>query len=95
MHKLGVEIIPYVRLCAADEETVYLQNITSDEPVICEGVDTLVTFLGHVTDTALERAVHSLDCAVYLTGDCPGDCLSPRTAEEVILEGMRAAVAIV
>ena len=91
LHRLGVEIIPYVRLCAADEETVYLQNTTSDEPVICEGVDTLVTSLGHVADTALERAVHGLDCAVYLAGDC----LSPRTAEEAILEGMRAAVAIV
>ncbi len=90
LHKLGVETIPYVRLRGADEDTVYLQNTTSDEPVICEGVDTLVTSLGHVSNTQLEYALQDLDCEIHLAGDC----LSPRTAEEAVLEGMRAGVAI-
>ena len=90
LHKLGVEIIPYVRLRGADEDTVYLQNTTSEEPVICEGVDTLVTSLGHVSNTLLEYSLQDLDCEIYLAGDC----LSPRTAEEAVLEGMRAGIAI-
>jgi pyruvate/2-oxoglutarate dehydrogenase complex dihydrolipoamide dehydrogenase (E3) component len=90
LHKLGVEIIPYARLCGADEDTVYLQNSTSDDPMICEGVDTLVTSLGHVSNTQLENQLQNLDCEIHLAGDC----LSPRTAEEAVLEGMQAGVAI-
>ncbi len=90
LHKLGVEIIPYVRLRGADEDTVYLQNTTSEEAVICEGVDTLVTALGHVSNTDLEYALQDLDCEIHLAGDC----LSPRTAEEALLEGLQAGAAI-
>ena len=90
LHKLGVEIIPFARLYGIDRDTAYLQHMTSGEPIICEDVDTLVTALGHVPSTALEAALDGYDGAVHLVGDC----LSPRTAEEAVLEGLVAGTAI-
>jgi NADPH-dependent 2,4-dienoyl-CoA reductase/sulfur reductase-like enzyme len=90
MHKLGVEIIPLVRLFGVDSDTVYFQHTTSGEPLLCEDVDTLVVSLGH-------EAVDELEAQL---GDYPGqvipvgDCLCPRTAEEAVLEGLEAGVAV-
>jgi 2,4-dienoyl-CoA reductase-like NADH-dependent reductase (Old Yellow Enzyme family) len=90
LHRLGVEIVPYVRLFGADGDTVYLQHTTSGEPVLCEGVDTLVLAQGHdsVDDLATELAgwpgeLHQI-----------GDCLAPRTAEEAVLEGLKVGDAL-
>jgi 2,4-dienoyl-CoA reductase-like NADH-dependent reductase (Old Yellow Enzyme family) len=90
LHKLGVEIIPYVRLYGADSENVYLQHTTSGEAVICEGVDTLVTALGHEQVADLEAELADFDGVVRLVGDC----LSPRSAEEAVLEGLKVAAAL-
>ena len=90
LHKLGVEIIPYVRLAGADSDTVYFQHTTSGEPVICEGIDTLVLSLGHeqVCDLAGELADYGGELHQI------GDCRAPRTAEEAVLEGLKVAVEI-
>jgi 2,4-dienoyl-CoA reductase-like NADH-dependent reductase (Old Yellow Enzyme family) len=90
LHKLGVEIVPYVRLFGADADSVYFQHMTSGEPVVLEKVDTLVTALGHerVADLADDLAGYAGD--VHLIGDC----LAPRTAEEAVLEGLKVATAI-
>ena len=40
LHKLGVEIVPYLRLYGADEDSVYFQHVTSGEPVVFDNVDT-------------------------------------------------------
>ncbi len=90
LHKLGVEIIPYARLFGVDSDTVYLQNTTSGEAILCEGADTLVTALGHQPVTELEAALEDWTGEVHLIGDC----LAPRTVEEAVLEGLRAGVAI-
>jgi 2,4-dienoyl-CoA reductase-like NADH-dependent reductase (Old Yellow Enzyme family) len=90
LHKLGVEILPYVRLFGADEETVYLQHLMSGEAVICEAVDTLVLCQGHTPENSIEDFVRSTSLEHHLVGDC----VSPRTAEEAVLEGLRAGIAI-
>jgi len=90
LHRLGVEVMPYMRLHGADGDTVYLQHTTSGEAVLCEGVDTLVAAHGHQSDTKLESELAGWQGEVHLIGDC----LAPRTAEEAVLEGLRAGVAV-
>ena len=88
LHKLGVEIIPYMRLFGFDTDTVYMQHILSNEPVIFEEVDTLVLAQGHQSETGLEQSLENYPLEVQLAGDC----LSPRSAEEAVYEGMMAAL---
>ena len=90
LHKLGVEVIPYARLYGADSDTVYFQHATSGEPIICKDADTLVLAQGHERVADLADELASYDGEVRLIGDC----LSPRTAEEAVLEGLVAATAL-
>jgi 2,4-dienoyl-CoA reductase-like NADH-dependent reductase (Old Yellow Enzyme family) len=90
LHRLGVEVIPYARLYGADKDTAYLTHIVSKAPIICEQVDTVVLALGHQSETSLADALAGLDIPIQLAGDC----LSPRSAEEAIYEGMLAGRAV-
>lgn len=85
LHRLGVEVLPYTRLFGTDEDTAYFQHTLSGEPVVLEEMDTLVTSLGHQSNTELSEALGDWE------GDVTpiGDCLSARTVEEAVLEGMR------
>jgi len=87
LHKLGVEVIPYARLFGADGDTVYFLHSTSDEPIICEGVDTLVMAQGHQPVTSLEEELTDSRHEIHMVGDC----LSPRSAEEAIYEAFMTA----
>lgn len=87
LHKLGVEIIPYARLFGADENTVYFQHATSGEPMLMEEVDTLVLSQGHEPVHALVAELDGLGIAVHLIGDA----LTPRSAEEAVLDGLKLA----
>ena len=90
LHRLGVEIIPYARLYGADGDTVYLQHTASGEPILCEGADTLVTAYGHRPNTGLETELAGWGGEIHIIGDC----LAPRTAEEAVLEGLRAGTTV-
>lgn len=90
LHTLGVEIVPFVRLVGADSNTVYFEHMTSEQPVVCEGVETLVTALARESDTELEAALNGYAGEVVSIGDCA----APRTAEEAVLEGLKAAWAM-
>jgi pyruvate/2-oxoglutarate dehydrogenase complex dihydrolipoamide dehydrogenase (E3) component len=90
IHRLGVEVIPYVLLYGADSDTVYLQHTTSGEPVLCEGVDTLVTALGHKSNADLANDLSDWRGELHLIGDC----LAPRTVEEAVLEGLRTGAKV-
>ncbi|QYX56544.1 FAD-dependent oxidoreductase [Roseovarius sp. SCSIO 43702] len=90
LHRLGVEIAPYLRLFGADGESAWFQHVLSGEPVEMEATDTLVTALGHAPDTALARALDGWAGELHEIGDC----LSPRTVEEAVLEGLRAGAAV-
>lgn len=87
---LNVNIIPYAKFYGADENTAYLMHSITNEAILCENVDSVVLSLGHIPETALEEAL--LDCPIDI--QMVGDCLSPRSAEEAILEGMQAALKI-
>lgn len=86
LHRLGIAVIPYARLYGCDDNTVYLQHTASGEPMLLDTIDTLVLCQGH-------QPVDTL--GAQLTGIVPftriGDCLAPRTAEEAIYEGLKAA----
>ncbi len=91
LHRLGVEIIPYANLFGADADSAYLQHSITGDAIICEDVDTVVLAQGHAPETALEQELNGLDgIELHLAGDC----LSPRSAEEAVYEGMMAALAI-
>ncbi|UWQ90537.1 FAD-dependent oxidoreductase [Rhodobacteraceae bacterium M382] len=90
LHRLGVETLPYMRLFGADEDSVYLQHIMSNEPVICGGVDTLVLCQGHTPANSVEDMIRRMGLEHHLVGDC----IAPRTAEEAVLEGLNAGRAV-
>ncbi len=90
LHKLGVEIIPYLRLYGVDNDTVYLQNTLNGEAVIFENTDTLVLALGHKAETELESDLSEWQGEKHIIGDC----LAPRTVEEAILEGLKVGAVI-
>jgi 2,4-dienoyl-CoA reductase-like NADH-dependent reductase (Old Yellow Enzyme family) len=85
-HRLGVEFIPHARLHGADADTVYLQHSASGEPILAEGVDTLVLAQGGEAEDGLLEELDGYGGEVIPIGDC----LAPRTAEEAVLEGLRA-----
>lgn len=90
VHKLGIDVIPYARLFGADGDTAYFQHTTSGEAIVCEDMDTLVIAQGHQSVTTLEQELGEAEVEIHLAGDC----LSPRSAEEAIYEGMIVARAI-
>jgi len=84
LHRLGLPVTPYARLFGCDENTVYLQHTASGEPIIVEGIDTLVLCHGHRPDDSLAGELEGLvDYSLI------GDSLAPRTAEEAIYEGLK------
>ena len=54
-----VQIVPHARLFGADDDTVYMVNTLTDEPIILDGVDGLVLALGHRQDDGLVTALES------------------------------------
>ncbi|MFE9311296.1 FAD-dependent oxidoreductase [Streptomyces sp. NPDC006706] len=83
-----IEILPNVRLYGADSDTVYLQHTLTEEPVLLEGVAGTVLAQGH-------DPVNDLDpVALGVPADrvfAAGDCVTPRTVEEAVLEGLTVA----
>jgi NADPH-dependent 2,4-dienoyl-CoA reductase/sulfur reductase-like enzyme len=90
LHKLGVTVMPYMRLHGSDSDSVYLQHIASGEAVVLDGVDTLVLCTGHAPVSELADAIADMPRQVCIIGDAA----SPRTAEEAVYEGMRAGLEI-
>ena len=87
LHRLGVEIIPYARLYGCDADTVYLQHTSSEEAIVIESIDTLVLAQGHMPECTLLDELEDADLSVIAIGDC----VTARTAEEAVLEGLKAA----
>ena len=87
LNALEVEIIPYARLFGTDRNTAYFHHTANGDPIVCEDIDTLVLSQGHQSVTALEDRLKGSGVEIHLVGDC----LSPRTAEEAIYEGLMIA----
>lgn len=90
LHRLQVTVRPYCRLYGADSGTVYLQHTASHEPVMIEGVDTVVLCMGHRPVDDLREDLRGLPVQVLAIGDCQ----TARTAEEAVFEGLKAGVAV-
>ena len=90
LHKLGVRVVPYVRLFGADSSAVYMQHVMTEEAVVFDDIETLVLAYGHQSELSLyeELGEHFEDLHAV------GDCLSPRTAEEAVLEGLRVGASL-
>ena len=86
----GVTIIPFVRPYGVDDDTVYLQHVLTEQPVMVEA-GSLVFAMGHISvDSLLRELQQRPDLEVIGVGDC----MAPRTAEEAVLEGLKAAVGV-
>jgi hypothetical protein len=90
LHKLGVKVLPYMRLYGSDADSVYLQHIGSGEAVVIDKVDTLVLCTGHTPVDELSDSLEDMDVEVRVIGDAA----SPRTAEEAVYEGLSVAAEI-
>lgn len=90
VYEANVDIVTSVRLYGADEDTVYLQNTLTAQPVIVEEAAALVLAVGHRQQDSLYRELKASGVEVHAIGDC----LSPRTVEEATLEGLKVAAAL-
>jgi 2,4-dienoyl-CoA reductase-like NADH-dependent reductase (Old Yellow Enzyme family) len=90
LHKLGVKVLPYMRLYGSDADSVYLQHVGSGEAVVIDKVDTLVLCTGHTPVDELSDALEDMDVEIRVIGDAA----SPRTAEEAVYEGLSVAAEI-
>jgi len=90
LHKLGVKVLPYMRLYGSDSDSVYLQHVSSNEAVVIDKVDTLVLCMGHTPVDELSDSLEGLDVEAHVIGDAA----SPRTAEEAVYEGLKVAAEI-
>ncbi len=90
LHKLGVEVHPWLRLYGGDGRTAYFIHTPSREAVVMEDVDTIVLNTPNLQDDALIPILEELG----IPHELAGDALSPRTAEEAVYEGMLAGLAM-
>lgn len=94
LHRRQITVTPYARLYGCDGDTVFMQHSTSEEPIVFEGVDTLVLCYGHKPESELEAALRPLadsrEDAPFAELIMIGDCMAPRTAEEAVYEGLKA-----
>ncbi|MGE3876412.1 MAG: FAD-dependent oxidoreductase [Parvibaculaceae bacterium] len=88
LHRLGVKVIPMMRLYGADATTAYFLHTAAQEPVVLEEVDTIVLACPNAPEDSLTRAAEAFEH--YLVGDC----LAARTAEEAVYEGLKAGMAV-
>jgi len=85
-----IDVVPLVRLFGVDDDTVYLQHVLSDEPIMIDQVFGVVLACGHEASSELLTELATLDREVVGVGDC----LSPRSVEEAVLEGLVVASAL-
>ena len=90
LHRAGVEVLPWLRLYGADGRTAYFIHTPSRQAVVLEDVDTLVLSTPNHPVDDLSEGLAARGIEHYLIGDC----LTPRTCEEAVYEGLKAAMAV-
>ncbi|MHA1528766.1 MAG: oxidoreductase [Alphaproteobacteria bacterium] len=88
LHSLGVRVLPYLGFYGADGEAAYFQHAVTQEPVVLDDIDSVVVCHGADAAAALEGELAGLGIETRLIGDC----LTPRTAEEAVYEGLLVGV---
>lgn len=90
LHRLGVEVLPWMRLYGADGRTAYFVHIAARDAVVLDDVDTLVLATPNHPEDDLAAVLAAQGIEHHLIGDC----LTPRTAEEAVYEGLKAGMAV-
>jgi len=85
-----INVVGLLRLFGADEDSVYLQHELTEERVVIDGVSALVLACGHESSNELMGELDGGDLQLVAVGDC----VTPRTVEEAVLEGLVAASAL-
>lgn len=88
LHRLGVKVIPLMRLYGADKTTAYFLHTAAQEPVVLEDVDTIVLACPNAPEDSLTQTAEAFEHHLI------GDCLAARTAEEAVYEGLKAGMAV-
>lgn len=88
LDRLGVEVLPHLRLLGCGGGGARFRHTLSARAVDLPGVDTLVVAAGAIQESALEEELDGYAGLVRYAGDC----LAPRSAEEAVLEGLRAGL---
>jgi NADPH-dependent 2,4-dienoyl-CoA reductase/sulfur reductase-like enzyme len=88
--RLGVEVRPYMRLYGFDGRTATFLHTAAQEAFEIEDVDTVVLACPNAPETGLIDAIRSRGIPV----EPIGDCLAPRSCEEAVYEGLKAAMAV-
>ncbi|WP_405565086.1 hypothetical protein [Streptomyces sp. NBC_01180] len=86
-----VDIVPNVRLYGADSDTVYLQHTLTEEPVLLDGVAAVVLAQGHVPVSEVDPVAAGIAAGQVFA---IGDCVTPRTVEEAVLEGLTVSAGL-
>lgn len=79
-----ITVVPLTRLFGVDTDTAYLQHVLTEEPVLIEGITGVVLACGHQSESALLTQLQGLGSPVVGVGDC----MTPRTVEEAVLDGL-------
>jgi 2,4-dienoyl-CoA reductase-like NADH-dependent reductase (Old Yellow Enzyme family)/thioredoxin reductase len=87
LYRAGVSILHHHRLASASDGGVMLANVFAPERTTHVPADVLVLALGRVPEDDLAPALVAAGFRV----EEAGDCLSPRSIEEAVLEGTLAA----
>jgi 2,4-dienoyl-CoA reductase-like NADH-dependent reductase (Old Yellow Enzyme family) len=90
LFKLGVETIPFMRLYGVEARTAYLVHTPSQESLVLEDVDSVIAVYPGAPNDSLAAAARQLAIPAFLIGDA----MAPRTAEEAVFEGLKAATEI-
>ena len=90
LHRLGVMVLPWMRAYGMDDRTAYFTHTASREAVMLEDVDSMVACYANQQEDGLMADLTALGLETIMAGDC----VAPRTVEEAVCEGMRAALAV-
>ena len=82
-----ITVVPLVRLFGVDGDTVYLQHELTGEPIEIGSVSALVLACGHESSNEVLTSLTDFPGEVFGVGDC----LTPRTVEEAVLEGLKVS----
>jgi 2,4-dienoyl-CoA reductase-like NADH-dependent reductase (Old Yellow Enzyme family)/thioredoxin reductase len=90
LYRAGVRLEHHLELAGAEDSHARFRNLFAPELETRIGADLLVLALGRVPEQGLTEPLEARGLEVHEAGDC----LSPRSIEEAILEGTLAAQAI-
>ena len=92
LQSLNVELTCYARFFGAEDQTAFFQHTINGEAIICEDVDAVVSCYpprsNNDCDWVSELKAQDTEPFQIKT---IGDALAPRTVEEAVLEGFKAA----